>query len=245
MDRPILGGIILIIVTVAAVAGMMVYYSLNPNISRVNNAIINNTDQARNDTSDYKDVLPSPNIQFTISPYTADIYPIPSPSPGPAPNPMDHIIDLFDAYLKSIFPQSVVPGSAVVIVQNGKVIYMNCLGVRDLGSLAPVTFNTLFEVGSTTKQFTATNIAQLVDAGLMSWDDPISKYYPNTDKFQLYSDYVTSNITIRDCLLHHSGLPTFGGDSNVQIFNYSYPYALHQLRYLEKQYSVPQYLAVQ
>ena len=105
--------------------------------------------------------------------------PGPSPGPGPEPDPLHHIISLFDSYLKSTFPQTGIPGAAVVIVQNGKIVYMNCLGVRDLTSKKPVDPNTLFMIGSNTKQFTATNIAQLVSAGLMSWDDPITKYYPN------------------------------------------------------------------
>lgn len=156
----------------------------------------------------------------------------PGPSPGPV-DPMEHVINLFDQYLKLNYNQSLIPSMAVVIVQNGKTIYMNNLGVKNLASGEPVDENTLFMIGSVTKQFAATNIAQLVSAGLMSWDDPVAKYYPDKNEFQLYSDYVTDNLTIRDFLCHRSGLPDHNADALWSIFNYTYSYNLHQLRYVK------------
>lgn len=200
--------------------------------------MVSNVNQTVNNTTTNNDIF-SLTGQFTFIPFISGGYsqststPTPGPSPSPTPDPMDHKISLFDAYVKGLFPQTGIPGAAVVIVQNNEIIYMNCFGVKDLTTQALVGPNTLFEIGSTTKQFAATNIAQLVDAGLMSWDDPITKYYPYKNEFQLYSDDVTDNITIRDCFLHRSGLPTFGGDSNLQTFNYSYEFGLHQLRLLE------------
>ncbi|MGZ7117996.1 MAG: serine hydrolase domain-containing protein [Methanobacterium sp.] len=99
---------------------------------------------------------------------------------------------------------------------------MNCLGLRDVASGERVDENTLFFINSNTKAFASTNIAQLVDAGLMSWDDPITKYYPDLDEFQLYDSYVTNNITIRDCLCHRSGLAVSSGDDNIDVFNYTF-----------------------
>ena len=84
---------------------------------------------------------------------------------------------------------------------------MNCLGVKDLKTKAPVDSNTLFQIGSCSKAIAATNIAQFVDAGNMSWDDPIIKYYTNSSEFQLNNSNITNSITIRDCLLMRSGLP--------------------------------------
>ena len=135
--------------------------------------------------------------------------------------------------MSNLYPQTGIPGAAIVIVQNNSIIYENTLGVRDLASGAPVDSNTLFGIGSATKQFTSTNIAQLVGQGIMSWDDPVIKYYPNSSQFELYDTNVTDSITIRDCLTHRSGLPSYGGDENGEFFNYSYPYDLYKLRYLQ------------
>lgn len=167
------------------------------------------------------------------------------------------VIEDFNSYVESVFSHAGIPAAAIVIVKDGKIMYLKCLGVKDVITKAPVDENTLFGIGSATKQFAATNIAQLVSQGLMSWDDPITKYYNDTSEFQLYDSNVTNGITIRDCLSHRSGLPNYSGDSNWAIFNYSYPYDRHQLRYIENNtefrstwqyhnilYALPSYCAV-
>ncbi len=131
---------------------------------------------------------------------------------------MEHIISLFDQYIKSNYNQSLIPGMAVLIVQNDKILYMNCLGVKDLESKEPVDEDTLFGICSITKQFAATNIAQLVDEGLMNWKDPITDYYSYPDEFQLYSDEASEQITIHDCLIHRSGLGSESGNDFPHLF---------------------------
>lgn len=146
---------------------------------------------------------------------------------------MDHVISLFDAYVNSTFPKTGIPGAAVVIVQNDKIVYMNCLGVRHVASGEPVTPNTLFQLASCTKAFTSTNVAQLVDQGLLSWDDKITKYYPDPTKFKLYDDEVTREVTIRDVLIQRVGLPPNSGDE-FGLFNYSsYDDGLYKIRYFK------------
>ena len=235
MDNKV-SGIALFLVLVLAGTGILLFNNLNPEKALVNNSVIDQANQTEtNNTLINDNVLPSTFLSSsTVNLISSSPggQPTPSPTP-PTPDPMDHIISLFDTYLTSTFPMAGIPGAAVVVVQNNEIIYMKCFGVKDLTTQALVGPNTLFEIGSSTKQFSATNIAQLVDAGLMGWDDPIIDYYPDKNEFQLYSDEVTDSITLRDCLLHRSGLPMYGGDSNVQIFNYSYEFGLHQLRYLE------------
>ncbi|MDY9922400.1 serine hydrolase [Methanobacterium sp.] len=219
----------------------MIYNSLNPTTSDVNNNTIGTIDQnaENNTTNKYSNSFTSSNTLLTFIPFSSGIYSqssssvSPSPGPEPSPDPMDHIISLFDQYIKSYYNQSLIPGMAVVIVQNDKILYMNCLGVKDLASGEPVDENTLFGICSITKQFSATNIAQLVDKGLMNWTDPITNYYSAPDEFQLYDDYVTGNITINDCLIHSSGLPVEGGNDYPTYFNDSYSAALYKLRYME------------
>jgi len=143
------------------------------------------------------------------------------------------VIEDFNSYAESVFSHAGVPGAAIVIVKDDKIIYLKCLGVKDLTTREPVDQNTLFGIGSNTKPFSATNVGQLVSKGLMSWDDPISKYFRVPDEFQLYSDYVTNTITIRDALSHRSGLPALDGDLIWAGFNQPYPYIMKNLRYRE------------
>jgi len=102
-----------------------------------------------------------------------------------------------------------VPGVAVAIVKDGKVVHMKGYGVRKLGDPAPVTEHTLFRIASNTKAFTAAALAILVDEKRIHWDDPVVQHLPG---FQLYDPYVTREMTIRDLLTHRSGLGLGAGD---------------------------------
>jgi len=102
-----------------------------------------------------------------------------------------------------------VPGMAIAIVKDGKVIAAKGFGVRKLGDPAPVTDKTLFEIASNSKAFTAASLAMLVDEGKLSWDDPVIKHLPD---FAMYDSYVTREMTIRDLLTHRSGLGLGAGD---------------------------------
>ncbi len=96
-----------------------------------------------------------------------------------------------------------VPGMSVAIVQNDRVVYMKGFGVRELTQTAAVTPDTLFQIGSTTKAFTTTAMAMLVDEKKMSWDDPVRKYI---DYFHLTDPCADSLVTLRDIVSHRTGL---------------------------------------
>lgn len=102
-----------------------------------------------------------------------------------------------------------VPGIAIAIVKDGKVVTARGFGVRKLGEPAPVDARTLFEVASNSKAFTAAALAMLVDEGKLAWDDPVTKHLPD---FQMYDAYVTHEMTVRDLLTHRSGLGLGAGD---------------------------------
>ncbi|MYM83753.1 serine hydrolase [Duganella sp. FT50W] len=102
-----------------------------------------------------------------------------------------------------------VPGMAIAIVKDGKVVVAKGYGVRKLGEPAPVSGKTLFEIASNSKAFTAAGLAMLVDEGKIAWDDPVTKHLPG---FQMYDSYVTGQMTIRDLLVHRSGLGLGAGD---------------------------------
>jgi len=102
-----------------------------------------------------------------------------------------------------------VPGMAIAIVKDGKVVVAKGYGVRKLGEPTPVDGKTLFEIASNSKAFTAAALAMLVDEGKLAWDDPVTKHLPG---FQMYDSYVTGQMTVRDLLVHRSGLGLGAGD---------------------------------
>ncbi|WP_343733043.1 serine hydrolase [Duganella sp.] len=102
-----------------------------------------------------------------------------------------------------------VPGMAIAIVKDGKLVTARGYGVRKLGEPAPVDGKTLFEIASNSKAFTAAGLAMLVDQGKIAWDDPVTQHLPG---FQMYDSYVTGQMTVRDLLTHRSGLGLGAGD---------------------------------
>ena len=102
-----------------------------------------------------------------------------------------------------------VPGIAIAVVKDGKVVAARGFGVRKLGAPAKVDGQTLFEIASNSKAFTAAALAMLVDEGKLKWDDPVVKHLPD---FQMYDAYVTREMTVRDLLTHRSGLGLGAGD---------------------------------
>lgn len=114
-----------------------------------------------------------------------------------------------DAWVARTREQFEVPGIAVAIVKDGKVVLAKGYGTRNLGRPGDVDAHTLFGIASNTKAFTAAAIAILVDEGKLSWDDPVQKYLP---QFQLADPYVTREVTIRDLLSHRTGLGLGAGD---------------------------------
>ncbi len=102
-----------------------------------------------------------------------------------------------------------VPGIGLAIVKDGRVIVAKGYGVRKLGAAAPVDSQTLFGIASNTKIFTATALGLLVEEGKIAWDAPVIDYLP---WFQMWDPYVTRELTVRDLLVHRSGLGLGAGD---------------------------------
>lgn len=101
------------------------------------------------------------------------------------------------------------PGVSIAIVEKGETTLAKGWGVRKLGDSAGVDADTLFQTGSTGKAVTAAALAVLVDEGKIAWDDPVIKHMP---WFRMYDPWVTREITIRDLLVHRSGLGLGQGD---------------------------------
>src|SRR6266568_4172893 len=114
-----------------------------------------------------------------------------------------------DAFVTRSMKTFDVPGLAMAIVKDGKVLMAKGYGVRKMGESAPVDENTLFGIGSNTKAFTTATLATLVDEGKISWDD---KVYERLPGFAMYDPYVSHEMTIRDLLTHRSGMGLGEGD---------------------------------
>ncbi len=96
-----------------------------------------------------------------------------------------------------------IPGIAVAVVKDDKVVLLKGYGVREIGTAQPVTPDTLFQIASATKAFTTTAMAMLVEDKKMSWDDPVRKHL---DYFRLGDPCADSLVTLRDIVSHRTGL---------------------------------------
>jgi CubicO group peptidase (beta-lactamase class C family) len=114
-----------------------------------------------------------------------------------------------DSYVANSMRTFEVPGMAVAIVKDGKIVLAKGYGVRRLGDTTPVDEHTMFGIGSNTKAFTTAALAGLVDAGKLSWDDPVYQRLPG---FVMYDPYVSHEMTTRDLLTHRSGMGLGEGD---------------------------------
>ena len=95
-------------------------------------------------------------------------------------------------------------GAAVAVVHGDEVLLADGFGSTDVDSPSPVTAETAFCVGSTTKAFTAALVAALVDDGTLEWDRPVRHYL---EGFSMHDPLATERLTVRDMLSHRSGLP--------------------------------------
>src|ERR1700759_782392 len=117
--------------------------------------------------------------------------------------------DSLDSYINQGMKDWNIPGLAIVVVKDGKVVVMKGYGVRNLETKEPVDENTLFMIASNSKLFTATSLAQLEYDKKLSLDDKITKYFP---WYSTYDSNTTNLVTVRDMLAHHLGTKTFQGD---------------------------------
>lgn len=108
-----------------------------------------------------------------------------------------------DTLIESIRKAYQAPGVAVAIVHQDATVYAKGFGVRKLGEAAPVTADTRFAIGSTSKAFTTAAMGILVDEGRMDWDDPVRKHVPF---FRLADPLADVNVTMRDIVCHRTGL---------------------------------------
>ena len=127
--------------------------------------------------------------------------------------------DKVDRLVRDKMYHEVIPGLALAVVKDGKIINAQAYGFADVDAKIPVTTNTVFRIGSISKQFIATAIMMLVEEGKLNPDDPVSKYLDGPPRRW-------KKITIRNLLTHTSGIPDFLNenipvDANPDAFDQS------------------------
>src|SRR5450755_1504016 len=140
------------------------------------------------------------------------------------------IRDSLESYISKGIKSWEIPGLSIVIVKDGKVVWMKGYGVRDIETKKPVDENTLFMIASNTKLFTGSSLAMLETLGKISLDDPITKYFPT---YRLYDSTSTKLLSIRDMLSHHIGTKTFEGDFTFWNTSLSREEIMKRMRYLK------------
>lgn len=143
-----------------------------------------------------------------------------------AQNPLQDL----DSYIENSMAAWQIPGLAVAVVKDDRVVFLRGYGVRQTDRDARVDEKTIFPLGSLTKAFTALAVALLVDAGKLAWDDPVTKYLP---WLEFADPWVTRNVTVRD-LLSHRVAGGWGGSSYpfTLITGIRWDEALRRMRYL-------------
>ncbi len=135
-----------------------------------------------------------------------------------------------DGYVYRVMDDWHVPGLAIAIVKDGKVVLARGYGVRQLGKPGKVDPDTLFDIGSNTKAFTAAALGTLVSAGKLKWNTPVVDVLKD---FRLQSPYVTQDVTLRDLLTHRTGYC----DPGAAWYTSDANDIVHRMRYQKPSYS--------
>ena len=125
-----------------------------------------------------------------------------------------------------------VPGMALAVIKDGRLVYANGYGVRSVASSDRIDTKTLFGIASVTKGFTSAALGILVDEGKLKWDDKVQDFIP---EFAMYDPYVSREFTIRDLLVHHSGLARGAGElmQDPSPTTFTTSDIIHGLRYFK------------
>src|SRR6266571_6666104 len=127
----------------------------------------------------------------------------------------------FDAWMAQTLKDWNVPGIGVGIVVGDKLVFAKGYGYRDYDKKLPFTPNTLYQIASNSKLFTAVAAGLLVEEGKLTWDKPVRESVPS---IHFYDDYLNATVTLRDMLSHRTGITRHGSiwyqapDSRKELF---------------------------
>ena len=141
--------------------------------------------------------------------------------------------DSLDSYVNKALTDWQIPGAAVCVVKNGKVVLMKGYGVKEINGTDKVDENTLFMIGSNSKAFTATALAMLDADKKISLDDKVTKWIP---QFKLDNKAAGKQAIVRDLLCHRLGFQTFQGDFTYWTSNLTRSEVIEKMSHIKAQY---------
>ncbi len=126
-----------------------------------------------------------------------------------------------------------VPGIAVAVIKDDKVVHMKGYGVSSIATGKKTDENTLFAIASNSKAFTSAALGILIDEGKLTWETKVTDIIP---EFRLYNSYVTEDFNIKDLLTHRSGMGLGAGDLMLwpDSSTFTKEEIIHNLRYLKQ-----------
>jgi beta-lactamase class C len=137
---------------------------------------------------------PPPVISLRSDPFISELH-----------NPhWDSLLGDYDSYIRNAIDRNLAAGAAVVVMKDTSIYFMRAYGISDYGTGDSTGIHTIFRLGSVSKCFASVLTARLVERGVLSWDDKVTKFLPG---FRLSSNEYTEQLTIRHLLSHTSGLP--------------------------------------
>jgi len=139
---------------------------------------------------------------------------------------LDAFLEEFDAMAVEIFEKSQAPGTAIAIVQNGRIVYIKGLGIKSAESGEPIDIHTAFRIASVSKTFAGVLTSKLVNQGKLDWEDPVQKYVPD---FQLQNPDYASLMKIKHILSQSTGLIQHAYTNYIEIGK-DYEYMFHALK---------------
>ncbi len=151
-----------------------------------------------------------------------------------SPSPATRTGDILDVWIQSTLERYHVPGASVVVISDGKPLLIKGYGILDAAHPdAKVDADTLFQLASVSKTFTAAATAAVVDAGKLKWNQPVAEILPD---FRMRQKFPTQNVTPVDLLTHRAGFKEFFGDLFDHL-GYSRDGILSRIRYVKPAYS--------
>jgi CubicO group peptidase (beta-lactamase class C family) len=159
--------------------------------------------------------------------------PPPPGLPEITPDKVEAALARLDDLVQQTLDETKIPGIAIAVVYQDEVRYAKGFGIREVGKDEPVSEETVFQLASCSKPLSSAVIAGVVSDGTVSWDSKLANLSPS---FQMYTPWVTSEITVRDMFSHRSGLPGHAGDL-LEDLGATREEILHRLRFVKPQYS--------
>lgn len=141
---------------------------------------------------------------------------------------IEKAVGQIDRLAQTLMMRTGLPGLAVVVVHEGKTLFLKGFGVRKVGAPETVDADTVFQLASLSKSVGATVVAHEVGRGIVSWETPVRSILP---WFSLKDPWVGDHVTIADLYSHRSGLPGHAGD-DLEDMGYDRRNILERLKLL-------------